>query len=83
MNKNDEWYDEDTFTWHPRTELQVSKNKSMNESEIPVKEGGTKITDFEDLRIAFLDLNEKHNKLAKDYDSLKTDFRWFKNNHYH
>jgi hypothetical protein len=41
----------------------------------PVKEGGTKITDFEDLKIAFLELNEKHNKLAIDYTKLKSSIR--------
>lgn len=49
----------------------------MSEKDTPVKDGGTKITDFEDLKIAFLELNEKHNKLAQDYAELKFKFNRF------
>ena len=37
------------------------------ESEIPVKEGSLKITDFEDLRLTFLELQEKYNMLVDSY----------------
>ena len=43
----------------------------MEEDEdrkIQVKDGGLKITDFDDLRLAFLDLQKQHNALAISYN---------------
>lgn len=39
-------------------------------STIPVKDGGLHITDFDDLKIAFLELLDKHNKLAASYHRM-------------
>ena len=39
--------------------------------ETPVKDGGLKITDFDDLKIAFIELNEKHNDLARSYNAYR------------
>lgn len=39
-------------------------------SNIPVKKGGKFISDFDDLKIAFLDLLDKHNKLVRKVSSM-------------
>ncbi len=43
------------------------------EKDIKVSEGGTKIVDFDDLKIAFLELADKHNKLASSYKDYRND----------
>jgi len=43
------------------------------EKDVPVKDGGLKIVDFDDLKIAFLELNEKHNALAASYRSYRNE----------
>lgn len=46
------------------------------EEEIAVKDGGTKINDFEDLKLAFLALNKAYNNLAVDYTNLKIKLKY-------
>jgi len=42
----------------------------IDEGKTAVKEGGLKITDFDDLKLAFIDLLDKHNKLAASHSAL-------------
>jgi len=49
--------------------------------DMPVKSGGTKITDFEDLRIAFLDLQEKHNTLVNQHKELARNYNKYRKEH--
>ena len=39
--------------------------------ETPVKEGGSKIADFEDARLAIIELSEKHNALVESHTKLR------------
>jgi hypothetical protein len=45
------------------------------DEETSVKDGGTKINDFEDLKIAFLALNKAYNTLARDYSEVRTKLK--------
>ena len=47
----------------------------MEDEEIAVKDGGTKIKDFEDLKIAFLYLNNAYITLARDYSEVRTKLK--------
>ena len=51
--------------------LKNPQNVPQDLTKIKVTEGGLKIVDFDDLKIAFLDLHDKHQKLAKDYSAFK------------
>lgn len=43
----------------------------MDNTNIKVTAGGLKIEDFDDLKIAFLDLLDKHNKLAATFSNYR------------
>lgn len=46
-----------------------------DEKDTKVTDGGLHIADFEDLKLAFLDLLDKHNKLAISHSELLRDLK--------
>lgn len=51
----------------------------MSDTELKVTEGGLKIEDFDDLKIAFLELLEKHNQLAMAFEGYRNRNKTFLN----
>ena len=47
----------------------------IDDPEIKVSEGGLKIVDFDDLKIAFMDLHNKHQQLATAFNNLRRQTR--------